>query len=580
MKRLLALWPYVRPQRGLFLLAVALGGVAGAASGFGVPFFLQTVFRRFFEDPPGAHPLRGQLAVAALLPAVFLARGVAWYFNQQILNVIGSDALQRLRQQLFEKLQALPVAYFDRQSSGDLIARLSADAGHILHAVGNVTKELLLQPFIFAGGLGYLVYLSVREQQAAFLALLLVFAPLVVVPVTLIGRKLRRRSREVQQAFGRVTAVLAENLQAVAEVRAFNLQAQQAGRFHAENAAFRRFYLKMTKYYLLTQPLLELLAVVILSVCFLYSYRQGLGLSVFLAIGGALYFTLDAFKRLVRAVNDLQRAEGAFVRLEAVLAEPDSLPDPAAPRPLGDVRGRIEFDGVSLAYGGAPALREVSVVIAPGTVCALVGPSGAGKTTFARLVLRFYDPQAGTVRLDGVDVRAVRQHDLRGHIAYVPQMPFLFDDTVANNLRLGRPDATDAEVEAAARAAHAHEFIAALPEGYATRVGENGQRLSGGQRQRLALARAFLRRSPVVILDEASSALDAESEQRVQDALHELVRGRTVLIIAHRFSTIQRADRVLLFEAGRIVADGPLKAVFGHPTFRRLYENQVLPAPR
>lgn len=577
MKRFQQYLRYLKPHRWTFLLALILGGLAGAASGFGVPYFTQKVFTRFFEDRETAHTTAELLWVAAQLPLIFLARGVAYYFNQKLLQYLGMRLLQYLRVDLFAKLQRLPMAFFERSRSGDLIARLASDTNQIAATVNNVAKELFLQPFVLIGGVSYLAYNAIKADQAQFLLLLLILAPLIGVPVAIIGRHLKRRSRAVQQGFGRITEVLAENLQAVGEVRAFNLQQAEQARFQRENEDYLRAFMRMLKYYLLSQPILELVSVAAISATFLYAYQAQLGLSVFLALGGALFFTLDAFKRLVRCNNDIQRSEGAFQRIEQVLDEAESVAEPAQPQILPAVRGRVDFDGVDFAYdSGRKVLDDVRATIEPGTVCALVGPSGAGKTTFAKLVLRFYDPAVGSVRLDGVDLRQLRTADLRAAIAYVPQAPFLFNDTVSNNIRIGRPGASDAEVEAAARAAYAHDFIHQLPQGYATVVGENAVRLSGGQRQRLALARAFLRNAPILILDEATSALDSESEVRIQQALAVLVRGKTVFVIAHRFSTIQRADRILLFERGRIEADGRLDELMQHPTFKKLYENQQL----
>ncbi|MCD8482772.1 MAG: ABC transporter ATP-binding protein/permease [Verrucomicrobia bacterium] len=276
-------------------------------------------------------------------------------------------------------------------------------------------------------------------------------------------------------------------------------------------------------------------------------------------------------------LNDVQRSEGAFARLEAVLNEPIAVEDPPQPRQPKAVLGKVTFSAVEFAYAGdSPALSGIDVSIEPGTVCALVGPSGAGKSTFAKLIPRFYDVTGGNLLVDGVDVREWPQEALRSHIGIVPQMPFLFNDSIRNNLRLARPDASDEAIELAAKAAYAHDFIHALPQGYDTQVGENAVRLSGGQRQRLALARAFLHPAKILILDEATSALDSESEQMIQRALEQLVNGRTVFIIAHRFSTIQQAQRILLFDQGKIVADGSQSQLANHPLFRKLYENQIL----
>jgi subfamily B ATP-binding cassette protein MsbA len=296
----------------------------------------------------------------------------------------------------------------------------------------------------------------------------------------------------------------------------------------------------------------------------------------FLTIITAVYISYDPIKKLGAINNEIKRGEAALNRIEVVLKEPVSIRDPENPVPVGRVRGDITFEDVSFAYKAEePVLTGVSVAVPSGTVCALVGPSGAGKTTFANLVPRFYEVDGGRVAIDGVDIRRMSLGDLRRNVALVSQDPVLFNDTVHNNLLLGRLDATPEEVREAARNAHAEEFILSFPNGYDTVVGERGARLSGGQKQRLAVARAFLRNAPILILDEATSALDSQSEQMIQDALRKLVVGKTVLIIAHRFSTIRDASLILVFDRGSIVARGNHSELYsGNPLYRSLYDRQ------
>ncbi|HKB91518.1 MAG TPA: ATP-binding cassette domain-containing protein, partial [Opitutaceae bacterium] len=303
-------------------------------------------------------------------------------------------------------------------------------------------------------------------------------------------------------------------------------------------------------------------------------------LEVFIAIVMALYLCYEPIKKIGSLNNELKRGLAALDRLEAVLNEPVTITDPTEPIKPGRLRGDLAFENVSFSYSAdAPVLRDVEIHIPAGTVCALVGPSGAGKSTFANLVPRFYDPTAGRVLFDGFDVKSFRLADLRTNIAVVSQDPVLFNDTVYNNLLLGRSNATREEVEQAARDAFAHDFITSFQQGYNTIVGERGARLSGGQKQRLAVARAFLRNAPILILDEATSALDSESEQKIQMALRKLVVGKTVLIIAHRFSTIRDAHMILVFDQGRIVASGSHGELYDRNTlYRTLYDRQHVAA--
>jgi subfamily B ATP-binding cassette protein MsbA len=291
---------------------------------------------------------------------------------------------------------------------------------------------------------------------------------------------------------------------------------------------------------------------------------------------GALYFSYEPIKNIGQIHNELQKGLSALDRVEEVLHAPEPVGDPANPVAFNQVRGELDFRNVGFSYGGGvPALSDVSVHLPVGTICALVGPSGAGKSTFANLVPRFYDVTSGGFFVDGVDVRSVRVGDLRRKIAIVSQDPVLFNDTIAANIQLGRFEATRAEIEQAAKDAFAHDFIQRMPEGYDTLVGERGSRLSAGQKQRVAIARAFLRQAPILILDEATSALDAESEQIIREALKKLVQGKTVLIIAHRFTTIRDAHKILVFENGRIVANGNHDSLYGQdPMYTKLFDQQ------
>jgi ATP-binding cassette, subfamily B, bacterial MsbA len=336
--------------------------------------------------------------------------------------------------------------------------------------------------------------------------------------------------------------------------------------------------MKVVKYRQAISPSVEIVAATGFALALYFGVREGMTQKDFMALGTALFMAYEPIKKL-GVINTLFRqADAAIERLEFILHEPDSILDPASPKPFRTPQQAIRFENLSFAYDDEPVLREVNLEIPIGKVIALVGPSGAGKSTFASLIPRFYDPQSGRITLDGTDLREFTKKDLRSHIAVVPQMPSLFVGTIEENIRIGRLDATDAEVIEAARKAHADEFIRTLPDGYQTQVGERGDQLSGGQRQRIAIARAFLRDAPILILDEATSALDSESEAMVQHALAELVKGRTTFIIAHRFSTITIADRILVFEGGRIVADGSHEQLrAGNAIYQSMVGGQGLP---
>ena len=568
-----------RNHRRLLLIGVAAGLVAGLASGFGVPYFVERVFRNIFEDTARDYSLAYLIMIASLLPGVFLVRGIASYINQYFLQWTVQNILLDIRHQLFEKLQELPVSYFEKRQSGDLMAKLVGDTLQVQQSILLVARDAFVQPFTFLAGLGYLIYLAITQQQIGFLLFLVILTPIMIVPIRFIGGHLRKRSSSLQHTLGELTDIMAENLRGVIEVRSFNLEEREKSRFMVKLKAYNHFAMKMAKYYHLTQPFMELLAVVMVSAAFIYSYQEGIGFSAFAAVGAALFFTVDAVKKMVKMLNGLQKTSGSFERIESVLVEEATVADADHPVTLPKPVGHIRFEGVRFGYGASQELPDLEVddlEIPIGTICALVGPSGAGKSTFAKLIPRFYDPQQGCIRFDGVDIRQLPTKDLRRWVAFVPQAPVLFNGTIRENIHLARPDAREEEVIAAARNAHAEDFILDLPDGYKAMVGENAVRLSGGQRQRLALARAFLKDAPILILDEATSALDAESEVKIQDALRILARNRTVLIIAHRFATIRLASRVLLFEKGKIRCQGTFEEVMRDDLFRRLHEIQVV----
>jgi subfamily B ATP-binding cassette protein MsbA len=567
---------YLKPVRGTLAAAIVAGIVYGVANGAGLPWMIHSVFPKIFG--PKALPLSvwGIVGIAMWLPIVFTIRGIAGYLNSYLIQVAGVRILEAIRLDYFRKLQVLPLAFLQKQTTGDLISRGMADTNQLQTTLTTVANDGMKQPATLVSALIYLTYLTSQEKGSALMVAALAIVPLCVFPVRYVGKKLVKRAYQMQTQMGSVTNSLSENLAAAKEVRAFGLEERQAAAFSKETHALITVQLKVAKYAQALTPAIEIISAFGIALVFVVAQRQGVALEAFLAIVMALYVSYDPVKKLGGINNELKRGEAALNRLEHVFDEPVAIQDPPDAVSLGRARGAIEFRNVSFAYAsGEPVLNQVSAVIPAGTVCALVGPSGAGKTTFANLVPRFFDIADGKVSLDGTDIRQLRLGDLRRNIALVSQDPVLFNDTIQNNLLLGRLDATSAEVRKAAADAHADEFIRAFPDGYNTIVGERGARLSGGQKQRLALARAFLRNAPILILDEAASALDSQSEQMIQDALKKIVVGKTVLIIAHRFSTIRDASLILVFDQGEIVARGDHAQLYaGNSLYKSLYDRQ------
>ncbi|MFA6960233.1 MAG: ABC transporter ATP-binding protein [Opitutaceae bacterium] len=568
---------YLKAVRPQLILGLGFGLLYALSNGVALPYVVKKVLPKIFESSSTIPLTTSQLLFyASWIPAVFIVRGLSGYLNTYLIQYCGTRILEQLRLEYFRKLQMLPMAFLQRHQTGDLISRGVADTNQLQTTISNLANEIVKQPATLVATFGYLVWLAFKESGVGLVLVCIASVPLCVFPVRYAGRKIVRRAIQLQAELGSLTHRFSENLAAAREVRAFSLEERETQRFSQTTRLLLTYQMKVVKYAKALPPAVEVISAFGISATFIYAYRVGLSQSTFMSIMTALFLCYEPIKKLAALSNDTKRGAAALDRLEEVLNEPVAIADPAKPTNVQRLTGNLVFDGVTFAYkDDEAALRDVSVTIPAGTVCALVGPSGAGKTTFANLVPRFFDAAAGRVTIDGIDVRDIRLADLRRNIALVSQDPFLFKDTIYNNLLLGRENATRAEIEQAAREAFAHDFILSLPDGYETVVGERGATLSGGQRQRIALARAFLRNAPLLILDEATSALDSESEAAIQQALRKLVAGKTVLIIAHRFSTIRDASMILVFDRGRIAASGTHAELYDrNPLYKTLYDRQ------
>ncbi|MGC4073213.1 MAG: ABC transporter ATP-binding protein [Nibricoccus sp.] len=515
--------------------------------------------------------------VALWLPGVFLVRGLSGYFNSYLIQFCGTRVLEAIRTDYFRKLQALPLAFFQRVSTGDLITRGLGDAAQLQNTITTLANEIVKQPASLCGALGFLIYLAFAERGIGLVLVTLAIVPVCVLPIRYVGKKMLQKAHQLQSEAGSITERFTENLAAVKEVRAFAMEETEVSRFSRLSHVMVRAQMKVAKYAQSLTPTIEVISAIGISITFVYVYQVGISLGSFLAIIGALFTCYDPIKKLGSLSNEIVRGEAALSRIEEVLNEPLSIKDPENPVPVDRLQGNITFEKVEFSYkADTPVLKNITTKIPAGTICALVGPSGAGKTTFANIVPRFYDVVQGAVTIDGIDTRQMRLADLRRNIAIVSQDPVLFNESIYHNILLGRPGATREEVEQAARDAFAHDFIVnQLPRGYDSVVGERGSQLSGGQKQRIALARAFLRNAPILILDEATSALDSESEAYIQKALKKLMAGKTALIIAHRFSTIRDASMILVFDKGHIVGAGPHNQLYREsPLYKTLFDGQ------
>ncbi|MSU45681.1 MAG: ABC transporter ATP-binding protein [Lacunisphaera sp.] len=566
---------YLLENRGPLSAAIFYGLLFGVTSGLGLPALVKYVFPPIFDrqDPPLASSTIW--LIAASVPVLFLLRAVTGYLNSYYVSLTGVRILEAVRLDYFRKLQWLPLSFLQRKASGDLISRGLADTAQLQFTLSLVANDGVKQPMQLLGALGFLLWQAFTTDGALLVLVCLAVVPLTVLPVHYVGKKIVKRALEVQSQLGDMSSQFVENLAAAREVRAFGLEQREIERFSQATRGLVVAQMKTVKYAQALTPAIEILSGAGIAASLVFAYDAGVKWDTFFAIITALYLCYEPIKKIGYLNTELNRGTASLDRLEHVLHEPVTITDPAQPKPVTRLRGNIAFTDVTFSYGEAPALSGVNAAIPAGTVCALVGPSGAGKSTFANLVPRFFEVGAGAVTIDGIDVRAMRLADLRNNIALVSQEPVLFNDTIYNNLALGKAAASRDEIMAAARSAHADEFISKLPQGHDTIVGERGALLSGGQKQRIAIARAFLRHAPILILDEATSALDSDSEAAVQDALRKLVVGKTVLIIAHRFSTIRDASMILVFDQGRIVAQGNHASLYaGNALYKSLYDRQ------
>nr|WP_225936929.1 ABC transporter transmembrane domain-containing protein [Myxococcus sp. RHSTA-1-4] len=517
------------------------------------------------------------LALAML--AVFVVQGVAMALRAYLFNTAGERVVARLRKDLFRAMLSQEIAFFDGRRTGELTSRLASDTTVLQNTVtANVSMALRFTMQI-AGGVALLFYTSARLT-----GVMLAIIPAVVLGAVLYGRRVRGISRQVQDALAAASNVAEEDLSGIRTVRSFAAEPNEVERYGTAMDrvfAFARARTRETSIFLGATSIAGYGAV---AAVLWYGGRLVVagGLSVGELTSFLIYTMLVAFSfsALAELWGDFMRASGASDRVFELLdREPAIAPGGQS---LPEVRGHVEFRDVHFAYPtrpDVPVLQGVNLELRPGEVVAVVGPSGAGKSTLASLLSRFYDPQGGAVLLDGHPLTSLDPHWLRRNIGMVAQEPQLFSCSIADNIRYGRPDATDAQIEEAARAANAHAFIQRFPEGYQTQVGERGVQLSGGQKQRVAIARAVLKDPRLLILDEATSALDAESEHLVKDALERLMKGRTTLIIAHRLSTVANADRVLVLEGGHVIQSGTHAALMGQDgLYRRLVERQFVAA--
>ncbi|MET0550504.1 MAG: ABC transporter transmembrane domain-containing protein [Xanthomonas sp.] len=546
------LWPFVRRRRGLLVAWLVALAISSSAT-LSLPVAVRQMIDHGFSDSSRINQSFALLfAVAVVLAAATATR---FYF----VSLLGEKVVADLRERLYTHLIGLHAGFHDRNRSGELVSRLSADS-ELLRGVIGSTMSVALRSTVTA--IGSVVMLCVTSPHLAAYTLLGI--PLAVLPIVLGARRLQKISRASQDRVADANTLAAETLGAVRTVQAYAREGYERGRFAetlAQSVAVARR--RVGAQALITAAAIVLIFGAIVLVLWLGAHEVAAHELSAGALGQFVLYAMfggGSVASLAEVWNDLQRAAGGMGRIAELFQEHPEVVAPAQPLALPQpLRGEVRFDNVSFRYPQRPdhpALDGFDLHVRPGESVALVGPSGAGKSTVLALLMRFHDPQSGSVQVDGLDLRALDPPRLREAIGLVPQHPTLFAASAADNIRYGRLEASDAEVEAAARAAEADAFLRQLPDGYASELGERGARLSGGQQQRIAIARALLKDAPILLLDEATSALDAQSENAVQQALERLMAGRTTLVIAHRLATVLKADRIVVMDHGRIVAQG------------------------
>ena len=570
----LRLLEYARPYRARLLAALAAMVLYGAASA-GVAALIQPIFDEVLPSRENLVP------IAAAILGVYLVKGIAAYLSGYLMTDVGQRVVRDIRNVLFRHVLGQSVAFFSEQTTGRLMSRITNDVGQIQRVVSETIGDLTRESLTLLAFGALLFYYDAR------LAILcLTGAPLVVYPLVRLGQRVRRSATRSQEALEQMSHVSAEAITGHRIVKAFGAEELESQKFERASQHLYRTNMRVTGVLSVLPPLMEFIGGLAFVGALVYGSREiasgRLSPGEFTAFIAALFMMYAPARKLSRVNADFQQAMAAGERIFDVLDSHNEVEERPGAYSLPPFAHRIAFRDVRFAYQTAAraTLDGVSFSVPAGHMLAIVGRSGAGKTTLVNLLPRFYDVTGGGILIDGHDVRDVTLASLRSQIAIVTQETVLFDDSVAANIAYGRRDATPEQIEAAARAAHAHEFIALLDRGYGTLIGERGQRLSGGQRQRLAIARAILRDSPILILDEATSSLDSESEMLVQDALFNLMKNRTSFVIAHRLSTVRRADTVVVIERGRVVESGTHDALMASAgTYARLYEMQLQDEP-
>ena len=542
---------YIKPYMHRLLFAMFCT-IMAAAGNLYIPWIIKDMIDEVLADKNGTM----LNWIAASIIAIFIVRGLFWYGQNYLMSYVGQSVIIDIRAAVFKKLQRLSVSFYDKNKTGTIMSYVTNDVNALQSAMVENTIEMITEGFILIGSVVAMIYLDWRLTLFTVCTF-----PVVLWFMEFFGKKIRKTGGRIQECTADITSVLQESVASARVIKSFVREDYEIDRFDVENRANFRANMKNAQLMATLTPVVELVAAIGVTMIIWYGGNNVINGTI--TAGSLVAFLTYAvnisnpIKRLTRVIGNIQKALAAAQRVFMIIDMPEEIAESSDAKQLPEVSGKVEFQNVSFAYDDkGNVITDLSFSVKPGEVIAIVGPSGAGKSTIANLLPRFYDANKGDIKIDGHSVREVTLDSLREQVGIVPQETMLFNGSVYNNILYGRLDATKEEIEAAAKAANAHDFIMQLTDGYETKIGDRGVNLSGGQRQRIAIARAILKNPRILVLDEATSALDTESERVVQEALDRLMVGRTSFVIAHRLSTIKNADKILVLEKGNLVESG------------------------
>lgn len=542
---------YIKPYMHRLLFAMVCT-IMAAAGNLYIPWIIKDMIDEVLADKNGTM----LNWIAASIIAIFIVRGLFWYGQNYLMSYVGQSVIIDIRAAVFKKLQRLSVSFYDKNKTGTIMSYVTNDVNALQSAMVENTIEMITEGFILIGSVVAMIYLDWRLTLFTVCTF-----PVVLWFMEFFGKKIRKTGGRIQECTADITSVLQESVASARVIKSFVREDYEVDRFDVENKANFRANMKNSQLMATLTPVVELVAAIGVTMIIWYGGNNVINGTI--TAGSLVAFLTYAvnisnpIKRLTRVIGNIQKALAAAQRVFMIIDMPEEIAESRDAKQLPEVSGKVEFQNVSFAYNDkGNVITDLSFSVKPGEVIAIVGPSGAGKSTIANLLPRFYDVNKGDIKIDGHSVREVTLDSLREQVGIVPQETMLFNGSVYNNILYGRLDATKEEIEAAAKAANAHDFIMQLTDGYETKLGDRGVNLSGGQRQRIAIARAILKNPRILILDEATSALDTESERVVQEALDRLMVGRTSFVIAHRLSTVKNADKILVLEKGNLVESG------------------------